>query len=100
MDGIAASALAELAGDQLGERIYRLLFVGTISSHDDLGAALRGEHHDAHNTLAVHVEIITHECDVRSEAGRGLNDAGRRTGVNSVAVHYCDPTFDHQRTTE
>ena len=78
----------------------RGLGVGALGADDHLRSALGREHHHAHDALAVHLEAVLLEQDVRREARRELHDLGRGTRVDSVRVHDRHPAFDHQRTTE
>ena len=41
-------------------------------------AALGGEHHHAHDALAVHLEVVAHDRDLALELRRELHDLGRR----------------------
>ncbi len=94
------SALSEARGDERREGVERVLGVGAVRTEGDGGAVLGGQHHDAHDALAVHLEVVARDGDVALEPRRGLDHFGRRTRMQSMLVHDLNGSFSHQRTTE
>src|ERR1017187_4713199 len=87
MEGIPfpVSGLAEVPGDERGQRFDRLFGIVAVRPYDEFRAALRGEHHHAHDgqreehhgrddALPVDLEVVSHEDDVRREARSRLHD--------------------------
>jgi hypothetical protein len=62
--------------------------------------ALGGEHHDAHDALPVHLDVVARDRDVALEPGGGLDDLRRRARVQPVLVEDLDRAFDHHRSSE
>src|SRR5690606_28032867 len=75
---------------QLIERVHRVLAGG---ADHDLAPVLRGQHHDAHDALAVDLQIALGHGDVRLEPAGELDELGRRAGVQAVAVPDPDGTL-------
>src|SRR5947209_8486520 len=64
----AASWLApELAVDELAQRRHHVALVGALGAHADRRALLGGEHHDTHDALAVHLEVVARDPDLGLE---------------------------------
>ena len=64
----------------------RGVLVGAARPQRERGAALGGEHHDAHDALAVHLEIVAHNGDVALEPRGGLDDLRGGPRVEAVPV--------------
>src|SRR6185295_4464694 len=94
----ATSVLPETAGHQLGQRRHRLLGVGAVGADRDEAAALRGEHHDAHDALGVHFQAVLGQRDVGLERAGQPHDARGRAGVQALLVHDGGLTLDHRPT--
>src|SRR5690348_10710354 len=96
----APLSLSEPVGDEGGERVHGRFRVRSIGAEHERRSALGGEHHDAHDALAIDLHAVLHEGDLALEAGGDLHDLGRRPGVEPVLVDDLHRSFDHQRATE
>src|SRR5262245_30931345 len=82
------------------EGVERLVRVRALGAQLHCRATLGGEHHHAHDALAVHLEIVAHHGDVSLVLRRELHDLGRRPGVDAILVDHLHRAFRHQRITE
>jgi hypothetical protein len=62
------------------------------------GAAFGGEHHDSHNALAVHLEIVALQGDLAAKCRRGFYDGRSRARVLTVLVDNYYGALNHHNT--
>ena len=94
------SAFSEPGRDQCRERVERLVSIGSGCLERDDGPVFGGQHHDAHDALAIHLEVVARDGDVGLELRGHLHHFGSRARVQPMLVHDLDGSFSHQRTTE
>src|SRR5918993_3947220 len=92
------SRLPEPAGHQLGQGFHRLLRVGAVGANEDRAAALRGQHHDAHDALAVDTLAVLGDLDVGGELARQAHDSRRGTRMEPLLVDDGGLALDHRPT--
>src|SRR5687767_379926 len=85
----------EAVSDDSRKRVDRSLLVGTFGANENARSAFSGKHHDTHDALAVHLEIIADDRDVALELRGTLHDLGSGTRVNAELVNYLHAAFDH-----
>jgi hypothetical protein len=89
------SALSEFIAHQQCERVERLLGVGALGAKGNVGSVFGGEHHDAHDALPVHIEVVLGDRDFGVELRGQLHDLGCGPRVQAILIHDPDGSFDH-----
>jgi len=74
-----------------------LRLVRSVGLQGHLRAHFGGEHHDAQDALAVHLEPFPLDEDVGSELARRLHECGAGAGVQAETVLDRDRLFHHRR---
>src|SRR4029077_3247479 len=84
------SALSESVLNQRFEGVERLISVGALRAQGNHGPMFGGEHHHAHDALAVHVEIVLADGDLALKFRRQLDDFGGWPRMQAVLVDDLD----------
>ena len=82
----ADSVLVETAGDKFLDFFEEFFGVGPGGGDSEFGAMAGGEHHEAHDRLAIDFLPVFLDPDFGFEAVRRLDEEGRGPGVQPVAV--------------
>ena len=77
------------------QSVERCVGVGPLGAKKDRRSVFGREHHDAHDALAVHIEIVLHDGDFALEFGGELHDLSRRPRMQAVLVDDLDGAFWH-----
>src|SRR5688572_19164021 len=85
--------LVEAALHQRRKLVDRLFRVVPDGADHDPRPALGGEHHDAHDALAVDLDVVAGHEDVRAEARGEPHELRRRPGVEPELVADGDLRF-------
>ncbi len=80
------SVLVELAVDEGFEFGERLVGVVALGVDGDSAAGVGGQHHQAHDALAVDLFAVLFHEDVAAKAVGGFDEHGRRPGVDARLV--------------
>ena len=80
------SILLELAGDQLADRVERGVGVRAFATHANDRAMTCGQHHQAHDALAVHFLAVLFDEDIRLETIRRFDELRGGPGVDAEFV--------------
>ena len=89
------SIFLELASDQVGDGVERGVGVGAIGAYGDDRAVAGGEHHQAHDALAIDFLAILLDEDVGLEAIGRFDKLGGGTGVDAELVEDGEILFGH-----
>jgi hypothetical protein len=93
-------SLSELRGNKLRERFDSLIGIRARRAQNDRRAALRRQHHDSHDALAIHFEIVADDGHIAGELARGFDDLSGRPRMDAILVHDRNRSFGHQWATE
>src|SRR5438552_1618825 len=85
----------ETVGHEGEQRRHRLLRIVAVGPDDQRRSALRREHHDAHDALPVHREIVLLDRDRALEAAGQLDELRRGPRVHAERVDDLRLTLDH-----
>lgn len=89
------SVFLEFASDEVGDGVERGVGVGAIGAYGDDRAVAGGEHHQAHDALAIDFLAILLDEDVGLEAIGRFDKLGGRTGVDAELVEDGEILFGH-----
>lgn len=92
----APSIFLELAGDEILKGGHRGIGVRTVGADGDDGAVAGGEHHQAHDALAIDFLTILLNEDVRLETVGGFDELRRRAGMDAELVENGEIFFGHE----
>src|SRR4051812_26785575 len=79
-------ALAEFVPDEREDRVERLLLAITDRFDRHFAAYPGGEHHHAHDALAVHAPLSLAHPDLAREGARELRELGGRAGMKPQLI--------------
>ena len=80
------------------DRVDGLLGVVAVGAQHDRRAALRGEHHHAHDALAIHLGAVREIVISLVNFAASLDDLRGGPSMQAVLVEDLDGSFDHQRS--
>ena len=99
-DAIHASRSPNRDATSAAMRLDRLLGIVTVGAKPERCPVFGGEHHDPHDTLAVHFHVVAPDGDLGAELRGRLDDLGRGPGMQPVPVLDAHFFFAHHRIAE
>ena len=91
----ASSIFLELAGDEVGDRFERGVGVRAVGTNGDDGTVAGGQHHQAHDALAIDFLAILLNKNVRLKAIGRFDELRCGTGVDAELVENGEILFGH-----
>ena len=90
------SILLELAGNEVRDRLEGGIGIRAVSTDGNDGAVTGGEHHQAHDALAIDFLSILFNEDIRLESVGGFDELRRRAGMDAQFVENGEIFFGHE----
>ena len=87
--------LLEIAADEGGERFQSALGVFSVGADFENRAVTGGQHHEAHDTLAIDAFIVLLDDDIAGKTAGSLDELGGGPGVNAQLVPDRELTLDN-----